>query len=438
MLEYGPLALRWVGSDEPVVASARIPFEIIAANPSLDLRLLPTAFVRNIQMTDGGLYVGFAASAGATVGLVLHHSRTRFLWFALGVFGIALAIGTAAPVLRVVYLLPLIDKIREPVRYLLLAHLSLAVLAGMGVDYLARKDLTWRAPGVVLVGAIAIELGVGWASSLPSRAGFNASGNREVQQYYSTPEADGLAEFLATQPGLFRVDLTDSPLPRNYGELLRIPTVGGYRATSPTRIQHFREKLGWFPPDRGPDLLGTRFLVSARPLDGVREVGQAGKLKIYENPRAFPLAWLVGAVQPVEDDEKALAAVAANDFDPVHVAVVTAPATTSLPAPSSGGSGSAEITEYSPSVVRITTRTSTASVLVTSQPEYPGWEAEIDGRSAPLLNVDYAFVGVAVPQGEHSIVFDYRPWSVILGAIVSGLSLLAIIGSTVWWTLTRR
>ena len=33
-------------------------------------------------------------------------------------------------------MLPLVDKVREPVRYLLLTHMSLAVLAGFGVDHL--------------------------------------------------------------------------------------------------------------------------------------------------------------------------------------------------------------------------------------------------------------------------------------------------------------
>jgi hypothetical protein len=109
---------------------------------------------------------------------------------------------------------------------------------------------------------------------MPRRSGYNGTSNREVRQYYSSPEADGVAAFLASQSGLFRIDLTDSRLPRNYGELLRIPTVGGYSATSPTKIQRLREKLGFLPPDRGPDLLGTRYLISAKSLQGVREVAQ--------------------------------------------------------------------------------------------------------------------------------------------------------------------
>jgi hypothetical protein len=416
MLEYAPLALRWVGSDEPVAASARIPFDVIAANPSLDIRVLPSALLRgDVPIPDGGMYVGVAATVCALVGTVVRSNRTRFLWAGLVVLGIGLAMGAAAPLLQLAYALPLMDKVREPVRYLLLAHLSLAVLAGLGVDYLAHKGLAWRAVAVGLVGMAAIELGLGWAASIPTRTGFS----REVQQYYNTVEADSLAQFLATQPGLFRVDVTDSSLPRNYGELLRIPTVGGYRATSPVRIQRFREHLGWLPPDRGPDLLGTRFLVSAKPLEGVREVGQVGSLKVYENLRALPLTWLTDHAVTVADDEAALSALSQPRFDPVHDAIVTTLDGTPGVQLEPAASGSAQITEYLPNAVRVTTRSSGAMLLVTLQPFYPGWVASVDGRDARLLNVDYAFAGVAVPSGEHRVELDYRPLSVYLGAAVS-------------------
>src|SRR5262249_31271131 len=160
-------------------------------------------------------------------------------------------------------------------RYLLLAHLSFAVLAGFGLDVVWQVR-RFTPLALLLLAVASAQLGFGWAASLPSRAGYNAKSNREVGQYYSSVEADGVAQFLATQPGLFRVDLTDSPLPRNYGELLRIPTVGGYRATSPLKIQRLRERAGFLPPDRAPDLLGIRFLIATKPLQDLARVGQAG------------------------------------------------------------------------------------------------------------------------------------------------------------------
>jgi hypothetical protein len=434
MLEYQPLALRWVGAEEPIGASARIPFDIIATNPSLDVRLLPAAFFNSrIQIPDAGVYVGLAALVCAVLGVCLHTNPTRFLWLVLLGLGVILAMGSATPLLQLISVLPLVDKIREPVRYLLLAHLSLAVLAGLGVDYLARRRaLWWRGTAVGLIAVAAVELGVAWSSGMPMRTGGGAS--LEVQHFYNSVEANGVAEFLATQPGIFRIDLTDSALPRNYGELLRVPTVNGYRATSPTKFQRFRERLGFLPPDRGPDLLGTRFLVSSKPLQGVPEVGQAGSVKIYANPHALPLAWLTADLRQVGDDEQALTELAAPDFDPAHATVVTLPADAELPRMAPSASGSAEITEYVPSRVRITTRSTGSMLLVTSQAEYPGWSATVDGRPTQLLNVDYAFLGVPVTDGVHTVEFTYRPLSVLIGATISIAALLVSLTAIVLWT----
>jgi hypothetical protein len=429
-LEYQRLALRWVGGDEPILASARIPIEVVARNPSLDLGMLPAALLLRGQIPDGGLYIGAGALVSAILGAALPATRVRFFWLVLLLLGIVLSLGTVTPLFGLVFQLPFVDQIREPVRYLLLAHLSLAVLVGLGLDYLVRTRKLAVAFGLLALASI--ELGVGWSASLPQRSGYNGTSNREVRQYYSSPEADGLAAFLASQPGLFRIDLTDTRLPRNYGDLLRIPTVGGYSATSPTKIQRFREELGFLPPDRGPDLLGTRYLISSKPLQGVREVGQAGSVTIFENARAFPLAWLVGEIRVVENDEQALLAVGASDLDPARVAVVTDEQAKGLAALSSAADGSATVTEYVPETVQITTRSAGSAVLVTSQADYPGWEATVDGRAATRLSVNYAFLGVPVPAGEHTVELNYRPLSFRAGASISLAALLASAVAVVW------
>jgi hypothetical protein len=429
-LEYQPLALRWIGADEPILASSQIPLDAVAHNPALDLRALPSAVLWGAQIPDGGLYIGVAALVCVALGAVFHRHAGRFFWIGMLVIGLILSLGVATPLFGVVSALPFVNQLREPVRYLLLAHLSFAVLAAFGLD------VVWQArrfaPLALLLLAVAsAQLGVGWAASLPSRAGYDAKSNREVGQYYSSVEADGVAQFLATQPGLFRIDLTDSPLPRNYGELLRIPTVGGYRATSPLKIQRLRERAGFLPPDRAPDLLGIRFLIASKPLQDVTRVGQAGSVGIYENPRALPLAWLVGEVSVAPSDADALDATAAAGFDPKRTAILTNP-DHSLPR-LTGVNGSADITDYQPSTVRITTRSIGSALLVTTQPDYPGWLASIDGQAADLLNVNYAFLGMVVPDGTHTIELEYRPFSVYFGAAISLLALIAV--SIAWWRL---
>jgi uncharacterized membrane protein YfhO len=56
---------------------------------------------------------------------------------------------------------------------------------------------------------------------------------------------------------------------------------------------------------------------------------------------------------------------------------------------------------------------------------YPGWRAYVDGVETPILRTNYLFRGVVVPGGRHVVRFAYLPSSVIAGAAVSALALLA-------------
>jgi uncharacterized membrane protein YfhO len=56
---------------------------------------------------------------------------------------------------------------------------------------------------------------------------------------------------------------------------------------------------------------------------------------------------------------------------------------------------------------------------------YPGWVAFVDGKETPIHRADYIFRAVPLTPGEHSVVFEYRPMSLLWGAIISGLSVIA-------------
>jgi hypothetical protein len=65
--------------------------------------------------------------------------------------------------------------------------------------------------------------------------------------------------------------------------------------------------------------------------------------------------------------------------------------------------------------------------LLLADTYFPGWVAAVDGAPAPILHGDYAFRAVAVPAGEHTIVFDYQPGSLRLGFWLTGLGVLFTI-----------
>jgi len=68
--------------------------------------------------------------------------------------------------------------------------------------------------------------------------------------------------------------------------------------------------------------------------------------------------------------------------------------------------------------------------LVLADTFYPGWEATVNGTPQPIRRFEQSQRAVALPAGDNEVVFHYRPASVRLGALVSGLGLLAALG--VW------
>jgi uncharacterized membrane protein YfhO len=66
--------------------------------------------------------------------------------------------------------------------------------------------------------------------------------------------------------------------------------------------------------------------------------------------------------------------------------------------------------------------------LVRAYTYYPGWRATVDGRPTEILRANYAFMALPLGPGEHRVELRYRPVSLTFGAVVSGLSLLVVIG----------
>jgi hypothetical protein len=69
---------------------------------------------------------------------------------------------------------------------------------------------------------------------------------------------------------------------------------------------------------------------------------------------------------------------------------------------------------------------------------YTGWHASVDGRSVPIERWGGAFQSIAVPPGRHRVEFRYAPASLLIGAIVSGLSALVLMFAALRWDTRLR
>jgi hypothetical protein len=65
--------------------------------------------------------------------------------------------------------------------------------------------------------------------------------------------------------------------------------------------------------------------------------------------------------------------------------------------------------------------------LIMADTWYPGWEAQVDGNPSQILPADYLLRGIFLDQGQHKVIFSYRPMSFTIGAAVSISGWLVIL-----------
>jgi uncharacterized membrane protein YfhO len=81
-----------------------------------------------------------------------------------------------------------------------------------------------------------------------------------------------------------------------------------------------------------------------------------------------------------------------------------------------------EVVEYEPSRVVIEAELSQPGWLVLSDTDYPGWEAMVDERSAPIYQANGCVRAVPLEAGQHEVIFRFRPRPFYIGASITGVS----------------
>ncbi|MFY9549644.1 MAG: YfhO family protein [Thermoanaerobaculia bacterium] len=129
-----------------------------------------------------------------------------------------------------------------------------------------------------------------------------------------------------------------------------------------------------------------------------------------------------------QDPSRAWARVASGRIDLTREVVLDRRPT---PDPSGGDASAplliARLAEDRPERVVAELTTSFPGLLVLTDLHYPGWLAEENGKRLPILRADGWFRAVALPPGEHRVVFRYRPISFYAGAAVSVVALLTLL-----------
>jgi hypothetical protein len=160
---------------------------------------------------------------------------------------------------------------------------------------------------------------------------------------------------------------------------------------------------------------------------------------IYENPNVLPRAYVVHQAE-VAPGQALLERLNAQDFNPWTTVLLETPLPASqaaqlVDAPLRSGSV-AHVSRYDLHQVEVSVEMTAPGVLVLSDQWYPGWQVKVDGKTAPLLRVNYALRGVYLPAGMHQVVFDFSSSPLYLGLALAGIAVVCGVGA-MWWDVRR-
>jgi hypothetical protein len=151
-------------------------------------------------------------------------------------------------------------------------------------------------------------------------------------------------------------------------------------------------------------------------------------VRAYENRQWLPRTYLVDSIIRVDEETEAWNEIVAASFSPRREAVVEdCDWRPPSERPASEGPGTAEIVLDRRDRVEIDVRAARDAFLILSDSYYPGWTASLDGARVEIYRANYLFRGLRMPAGTHRVAFQYVDWPFRIGAVITLLTLVAVI-----------
>jgi hypothetical protein len=393
------------------------------------------------------------------VGGKVNKSARFWLWTAL--FTLVFSLGSNIPGFSFLAKLPIFDLLRVPSRALFLTGIAISALSAYSLDQLWKdpQEINQRRIFLILTsvtffsilmsiglwflgiklygnfiwGSIIISLGsiliglriAGWQKNivwyvslitlcLMDLLWVDISLIKFVHRNEVFAEDRALGDYLLKQSGLFRTYSPSYSLAQQTAANYDLQIADG---VDPMQLQSYvgfmQQATGipWksysvtLPPYANgnpsndnasyqPDpyllgLLNVRFIASEFDIsiEGLKLKERFGETRLYENTRALPRAW----IQPLVNT------------------------------PSDGIQAVREI-RWTPNKIEITAEG--PGLLVLSEIHYPGWQAWVDGNKVKIQTAVGLLRSISLDPGIHLIRFQFYPFSVFLGLLISLITLV--------------
>jgi hypothetical protein len=165
--------------------------------------------------------------------------------------------------------------------------------------------------------------------------------------------------------------------------------------------------------------------------------------QVIENTRALPRAYVVPRAQAFSTARHpnltATQLVTSPDVD-LHTMLLVEndPGVAAEP---NGTYALAQATaeDRGPNLVRVTATAEQPSYVVLNDFYQRGWTAQVDGQPARVFIANALFRAVAIEPGPHAIEFRFEPQSLLIGGVVSAISVVFVLASIlIGYALSRR
>jgi len=147
------------------------------------------------------------------------------------------------------------------------------------------------------------------------------------------------------------------------------------------------------------------------------------------NPGNLGACWFAKQIAYMKDDAAAMRALDNNN--PADSAIVEESEKSKITfAPVFDSAAKIELIKNDNDLITYSSKSNTNQFAVFSEIYYDrGWKAYVDNKEVPIVRTDYVLRGLAIPAGNHSIKFEFKPASFYNSEI------LAIIASAIVWLL---
>lgn len=220
--------------------------------------------------------------------------------------------------------------------------------------------------------------------------------------------------------------MRESLLP-DLGMVEQLPSANTFEPLVESRYYALLQGVERMPSEAAMRVLGMMNVayILSPSLERAAEVAyRAPTVTVYRNPYLLPRAYTLCRAR-VLTAEQAVRELASVDFDPTQEVILEPPA---LPQATGCNWQPATVLRSVPNRVTIETSLPQPGYLVLADTFYPGWQAFVDGHRAEIMRANYAFRAVQLTEGEHQVVFEYRPGSLTAGVICSAaaVSMVAV------------